>query len=242
MAIAQGVPTLKLKGNPLDERASATAGFRDQFYGLAPHVCEFKAGMESVAPLITVGMIDPLRNRWGSDQFRYAGKSWLKPVVNLTSLLADDKELYDWVQDRLKPKILLATQTKVLEVLPDPEGQLIPSTPTISIECDLEEIWKITSALSSAAISAFAFSKVAGSALSSDTIKLSAKQVNALPLPPISDYWEQASQYAREAFSSKFEDVKRNKMKEMSHKISLAYDCDDNLLEEWWFKRLPKWR
>ena len=242
MAIAQGVPTLKLKGNPLHERASATAGFRDQFYGLAPHVCEFKAGMESVAPLITVGMIDPLRNRWGSDQFRYAGRTWLKPVVNLTSLLADDKELYDWVQDRLKPKILLATQTKVLEVLPDPEGQLIPSTPTISIECDLEEIWKITSALSSAAISAFAFSKVAGSALSSDTIKLSAKQVNALPLPPISDYWEQASQYAREAFSSKFEDVKRNKMKEMSHKISLAYDCDDNLLEEWWFKRLPKWR
>ena len=60
MAIAQGVPTLKL-GNPLDERASATAGFRDQFYGLAPHVCEFKVGMESVAPLITVGMIDPLQ-------------------------------------------------------------------------------------------------------------------------------------------------------------------------------------
>ena len=128
--------------------------------------------METVAPLITVGMIDPLRSRWGSNEFRYAGKSWLKPVVNLTSLQADDAELYEWVQDRLKPKVLLATQTKVLEVLPDPEGQLIPSTPTISIECDLEEIWKITSVLSSAAISAFAFSKVAGSALSSDTMEI----------------------------------------------------------------------
>ena len=242
MAIAQGVPILKLKGNCLEERASATAGFRDQFYGLAPHVCEFKTGMESVAPLITVGMIDPLRSRWGSHEFRYAGKSWLKPVVNLTSLLADDKELYEWVQDRLKPKVLLATQTKVLEVLPDPEGQLIPSTPTISIECGPEEIWKITSALSSAAISAYAFSRVAGSALSSDTIKLSAKQVNALPLPPISDYWEQASQYAQEAFISKSKDTKTNKMKEMSHKISLAYGCDDDLIEEWWLKRLPKWR
>tara|TARA_B100000214_G_scaffold321410_1_gene256946 strand:- start:3045 stop:4775 length:1731 start_codon:yes stop_codon:yes gene_type:complete len=242
MAIAQGVPILKLKGNRLEERASATAGFRDQFYGLAPHVCELETGMESVAPLITVGMIDPLRSRWGSGEFRYAGKSWLKPVVNLTSLLADDKELYEWVQDRLKPKVLLATQTKVLEVLPDPEGQLIPSTPTISIECAPEDIWKITSALSSAAISAYAFSRVAGSALSSDTIKLSAKQVNALPLPPISDYWEQASQSAQEAFSSKVKDAKRNKMKEMSHKISLAYGCDGNLLEEWWLKRLPKWR
>ena len=242
MAVAQGVPLLKLKGNRLEECASATAGFRDQFYGLAPHVCEFKNGMESVAPLITVGMIDPLRSRWGSDDFRYAGKSWLKPVVNLTSLLADDKELYEWVQDRLKPKVLLATQTKVLEVLPDPEGKLIPSTPTISIECGPEEIWKITSVLSSAAISAYAFSRVAGSALSSDTIKLSAKQVNALPLPPISDYWEQASHYAEEAFNSKLKDTKTNKMKEMSHKISLAYGCDDNLLEEWWLKRLPKWR
>ena len=242
MAVAQGVPILKLKGNRLEECASATAGFRDQFYGLAPHVCEFKNGMESVAPLITVGMIDPLRSRWGSDEFRYAGKSWLKPVVNLTSLLADDKELYEWVQDRLKPKVLLATQTKVLEVLPDPEGKLIPSTPTISIECGPEEIWKITSVLSSAAISAYAFSRVAGSALSSDTIKLSAKQVNALPLPPISDYWEQASEYAQEAFGLKLKDAKRSKMKEMSCNISLAYGCDDNLLEEWWLKRLPKWR
>ena len=143
--------------------------------------------MESVAPLITVGMIDPLRNRWGSDQFRYAGRTWLKPVVNLTSLLADDKELYDWVQDRLKPKILLATQTKVLEVLPDPEGQLIPSTPTISIECS-EEIWKITSALSSAAISAFAFQKFMFCIILRHH-KNHLKQVNALPLPPISDYW-----------------------------------------------------
>ena len=104
------------------------------------------------------------------------------------------------------------------------------------------EIWKITSALSSAAISAYAFSRVAGSALSSDTIKLSAKQVNALPLPAISDYWEQASEYAEEAFSSKLKDAKTNKMKEMSHKISLAYGYDDDLLEEWWIKRLPKWR
>lgn len=242
MAIAQGVPILKLKGNRLEERASATAGFRDQFYGLAPHVCEFKTGMESVAPLITVGMIDPLTSRWGSDEFRYAGKSWLKPVVDLTSLLANDKELYEWVQDRLKPKVLLATQTKVLEVLPDPKGQLIPSTPTISIECGPEDIWKIASALSSAAISAYAFSRVAGSALSSETIKLSAKQVNALPLPIISDYWEQASQSAQEAFNSKSKDEKRNKMKEMSHKISLAYGCNDKLLEEWWVNRLPKWR
>ena len=111
MAIAQGVPILKLKGNPLEGRASATAGFRDQFYGLAPHVCEFKTGMETVAPLITVGMIDPLRSRWGSNEFRYAGKSWLKPVVNLTSLQADDKELYEWVQDRLKPKLNVRART-----------------------------------------------------------------------------------------------------------------------------------
>ncbi|MBT95230.1 MAG: hypothetical protein CL431_04585 [Acidimicrobiaceae bacterium] len=240
IAIAQGAPAINLEGNHLGEIASATAGFRDQFYGLAPHVTEYKSEMTDVAPLITVGMIDPLRNRWGSAQFRYAGKSWLKPVVDLRSLLKQDEELYEWVKDRLKPKVLLATQTKVIEVLPDPEGKLIPSTPVISIECASQDVWKIASALSSAAMSAHVFSKVAGSALSSNTIKLSAKQVNALPLPYDLQRWEQASYHAHQVFNSKAKDV--DLIQKMSQQISLAYDCSDTLLEDWWAKRLPKWR
>jgi hypothetical protein len=240
IAIAQGTPAIKLSGNHLGEIASATAGFRDQFYGLAPHVTEHKPEMTDIAPLITVGMIDPLRNRWGSTQFRYAGNSWLKPVVDLQSLLKENEELYEWVKNRLKPKVLLATQTKVIEVLPDPEGKLIPSTPVISIECAPQDVWKIASALSSAAMSAHAFAKVAGSALSSDTIKLSAKQVSALPIPDNEERWEQAAHYARQAFNSKTKDVKI--IQNMSKQISIAYGCSDTLLEQWWSKRLPKWR
>ena len=242
MAIAQDVPRVHLSGDKLGERSAATAGFRDQFYGLAPHVYEDEISQTTVAPLITVGMIDPLRNRWGAANFRYAGKSWSKPVVNLETLNQADQELYEWVKERLRPKVLLATQTKVLEVVPDLDGKLIPSTPVISIECDPQDIWKITAVLSSAAMSAYAFSTTAGSALSSNTIKLSAKQVMNLPLPSESNHWTKASKYAESAFNAKNREEKKKQMLKMSEEINIAYGCDNEILQKWWIHRLPKWR
>ena len=242
MAIVQDVPRVHLSGDKLGERSAATAGFRDQFYGLAPHVYENDINQTTAAPLITVGMIDPLRNRWGTANFRYAGKSWSKPVVNLETLNQADQELYEWVKERLRPKVLLATQTKVLEVIPDLDGKLIPSTPVISIECDPQDIWKITAVLSSAAMSAYAFSTTAGSALSSNTIKLSAKQVMNLPLPSESNHWTKASKYAESAFNAKNREEKKKQMLKMSDEINIAYGCDNEILQKWWIHRLPKWR
>ena len=242
LAITQDVPTVHLSGEKLGEVSAATAGFRDQFYGLAPHVCEHDINQTAVAPLITVGMIDPLRNRWGTANFRYAGKFWSRPVVNLQSLNETDQELYEWVQDRLRPKILLATQTKVLEVIPDLDGKLIPSTPVISIECDPQEIWKITAVLSSAAMSAYAFSTTAGSALSSNTIKLSAKQVIDLPLPSESRHLTKASKHAESAFNAETTEEKKEQILKMSEEINTAYGCDNEILQKWWIQRLPKWR
>ncbi|CAI8356693.1 MAG: Uncharacterised protein [Chloroflexota bacterium] len=242
MAIVQDVPRVHLSGDKLGERSAATAGFRDQFYGLAPHVYENDINQTTAAPLITVGMIDPLRNRWGTANFRYAGKSWSKPVVNLETLNQADQELYEWVKERLRPKVLLATQTKVLEVVPDLDGKLIPSTPVISIECDPQDIWKITAVLSSAAMSAYAFSTTAGSALSSNTIKLSAKQVMNLPLPSESNHWTKASKYAESAFNAKNREEKKKQMLKMSDEINIAYGCDNEILQKWWIHRLPKWR
>ena len=129
--------------------------------------------------------------------------------MNLETLNQADQELYEWVKERLRPKVLLATQTKVLEVVPDLDGKLIPSTPVISIECDPQDIWRITAVLSSAAKSAYAFSTTAGSALSSNTIKLSAKQVMNLPLPSESNHWTKASKYAESAFNAKNREEKK---------------------------------
>ena len=141
-------------------------------------------------------MIDPFRNRWGQGTFRYANKNWIEPVVDLDALRKGNLELFHWVKERLRPKILVATQTKILEVLPDPEGRLIPSTPVISVECDYENVWPISAALSSPAASARAFARAAGAAMSSDTLKLSATQISEIPLPERTFEWNQGAEYA----------------------------------------------
>jgi hypothetical protein len=160
----------------------------------------------------------------------------------LETLAKENPELHEWVISRLKPKVLVATQTKILEVLPDPEGILVPSTPTISVECDKEDIWKITAALSAPAVSASSFSITAGSALSSDTIKLSARQINEIPLPEDMLAWESAAYFAERAFKAETEKEWKISLTQMAEKMGEAYKETDESLLEWWVGRVPRWR
>jgi len=242
ISVVQGIPNVRLSGPRLDYRAQATAGFRDQYYGLIQHVSECSRVSPTMVPLITVGMIDPLRNRWGTGQFRFAGKAWNHPMVNLETLAKDNPELHEWVTSRLKPKVLVATQTKILEVLPDPEGILVPSTPTISVECDKEDIWKITAALSTPAVSASSFSITAGSALSSDTIKLSARQINEIPLPEDEESWKSGAYFAERAYKAETEKEWKISLTQMADKMGNAYKETNPSLLEWWTERIPRWR
>ena len=91
-------------------------------------------------------------------------------------------------------------------------------------------------------MSAYAFSTTAGSALSSNTIKLSAKQVMNLPLPSESNHWTKASKYAESAFNAKNREEKKKQMLKMSEEINIAYGCDNEILQKWWIHRLPKCR
>ena len=242
ISIVQGVPNVFLSGLEMRIRAPATAGFRDQYYGLIQHVSECNQVSPTMVPLITVGMIDPLRNRWGTGKFRFAGKAWDHPMVNLETLAKENPELHEWVTNRLKPKVLVATQTKILEVLPDPEGILVPSTPAISVECSVEDIWRVAAALSAPAVSANSFSATAGSALSVDTIKLSAKQVNEIPLPEDSESWNQAAHFAKKAFLAETEDQWLGFLTKMAEKMGQAYRTESPSLQEWWESRVPGWR
>jgi len=241
ISAVRGVPPVDLKGPELGQMCSATAGFRDQFYGLKDYVSEKHLCTGEWAPLITVGMIDPLRNRWGKGTFRYANESWVEPVVDLQKLKNGNTELFLWVKDRLRPKVLVATQTKVLEVLPDPEGILVPSTPVISVECDQENVWLVAAALSSPALSARAFARAAGAAMSSDTLKLSATQVTELPLPVRIPEWEMGAEYAKQAYFAKSATSWASCLKELGNQTVKAYELEKNVLE-WWSDRLPVWR
>ena len=241
ISAARGVPRVDLQGPALKEIASATAGFRDQFYGLQPFVCEENECEGESAPLITVGMIDPLRSRWGKGKFRYANKVWVAPVVDLKKLKDGNPELFNWVKDRLRPKVLVATQTKILEVLPDPEGLLVPSTPVVSVECDQENIWLIAAALSSPAVSAGAFARAAGAAMSSDTLKLSATQVEQIPLPEKTLHWEQGAGQVKDAYFTHSSSSWLASLEELGQEMTKAY-CSEKDVLEWWHNRLPVWR
>ena len=242
ISISQGIPSVHLSGKEMRSQVSATAGVRDQFYGLIGHVRESQETSSTMVPLVTVGMIDPFRNRWGKGQFRYAGSAWRYPMVNLETLGKGNPELFEWVKSRLRPKILVATQTKIVEVLPDPQGILVPSTPVISVECPSEDIWKIAAALSAPAVSASVFSEVAGAALSTDTIKLSATQIGSIPIPKNDDFWVLGATFAEKAFKATTEQLWRKSLTEMAENMGKAYAHESQELYEWWLNRLPKWR
>ena len=243
LAAAQvGAPHIKLSGRRLGERASATAGFRDQFYGLAAHTFEAGEIDGPSAPLVTVGMIDPLHCRWGSGTFRFAGKKWCAPVIDLDSLGRADPRLRRWVDDRLHPKVLLATQTRVLEVVADPDGRLVPSTPVISVECEADDVWKLAAALSSPALTAMAFGRAAGAAMSAGTLKLSARQVLDLVEPSNGPAWELAAEVAREAQEAVDPKDWEAALARLATATNKAYGLDDSDIEAWWIGRLPGWR
>ena len=184
LADAAGIPIVAPATNGVvGDHATATAGFRDQFYGLRPHVTDGP----TEAPLVTAGLIEPGRCAWGERPARFAGRQLLRPGVDLASLGRGDPKLARWVAARRVPKVLLATQTAVLEAAPDPAGTWVPSVPVISVEPrpgSRTDVWTVAAVLGSPVASAWAASTYLGAGLGSTAIKLAASQVLTLPWPP----------------------------------------------------------
>ena len=113
--------------------------------------------------------------------------SSLRPGVDLASLGRGDPKLARWVAARRVPKVLLATQTAVLEAAADPAGAWVPSVPVISVEPrpgSRTDVWTLAAVLGSPVASAWAASTYLGAGLGSTAIKLAASQVLTLPWPP----------------------------------------------------------
>jgi hypothetical protein len=99
-----------------------------------------------------------------------------------------------WVAARLVPKVLVATQTKVVEAAPDPTGAHVPLTPVLSVApFDPADVWRLAAALTSPVVSAWALRTAGGSARSADAVKLSARQVLDAPLPADAGAWAEAA-------------------------------------------------
>jgi hypothetical protein len=126
------------------------------------------------------------------------------------------------------PKVVVATQTRVIEAAVDETGAWVPAVPVISVVADPEQLWPIAAALCSPPLSAWAATQHLGAARSSGAIKLSASDVRSLPLPAPSPTWLQATRALRSG------DVR-----ESARLMCEVYGTDDTVLT-WWEGRLPR--
>jgi len=234
LASMRGVPpAVVVKGGTLAAIAAATADFRDQYYGLAGALVESEAlgtgagggcdatggcgmvraidaesSVEMSFPRVaTTGLIDPAACWWGEVETRLLKERWRSPRVDREAVASRDGELGAWLTTRLRPKVMLATQTRVVEAYVDAEGRYVPCTPVVSVtprnagdghgsgaswfEAD-EALWLIAAAVSSPVVSAWAMRRHAGAAMHADALKLAAREVAALPLPSDRGAWRSA--------------------------------------------------
>lgn len=245
LASARGVPATELDATrTLGEIVSATAGFRDEYYGLVPAVREARrAGPianDSAAPLVTARMIDVGRCTWGARPVRFAKRDWMAPVVDVAALreagLPSDKvatAAQRWVDRTRLPKVVVANQTRVLEAAVDVDGDWVPSVPLIAVLAPRDRLWHVAAAICSPPVNAWVLHHTAGTALALDAIKLPAKLVGAVPAPIDDRAWDEGAALLQRI--SKGDDVHR----EFGAVMCAAYGltCDVTVLE-WWLERL----
>jgi SAM-dependent methyltransferase len=250
MAESAGLPRVTLRtSGTLADIASATADFRDQFYGLRGCIVEDvglgAAERRRFPLLVTSGLIDPAICRWGERPCRLLGRAWQAPRADPDAL--GRAGLGPWSRARLVPKLLLATQTRTLEAVVDEPGALLPVTPIITIvPRDPGRLWHIAAAVLSPPLTAWAVRRFAGTGLTAGAIKLSARQVLELPLPAACEPWDRAAEilkilHKRPVVHARGSDG----LHEAGALMCQAYGLDDAsqaALLTWWRSRLERTR
>ena len=226
MASVLDIPDVTLDGSVrLGDRMHAVAGFRDEYYGLVDAVHEGGHGPR----LITSGSIDPFRRRGAAT--RFAKRRWSEPRVTVAD--ADDRAAR-WLASQVGPKLLVATQTRVIEALVDEADELIACVPVIVLRPDdPAEIWHLAAALHAPAASAWMLRRSAGTALSGDACKPTASLLGQLPLPIDTVRWERAATLARALAAGE------DRWEEFGTVADAAYGIDDASVRDWWLDRLP---
>lgn len=230
LADAAGIPAVELAtGQRLGDVAVLHAGFRDEYYGLVEAVSEAAPG-DTRPRLVTAGGIDPFRLLDRGE--RFAGRRWAAPVVD-THFLAGRAARWAAVQDA--PKVLVATQTRVLEAVADPEGALLGSVPVLCVRPhDPALVWHVLAALHAPAATAWLFRRSAGTALSADACRPTVALLADLPVPADRPAWDLAAGAARAAAEG------RGCVAEAARLADAALGIDDPDLLAWWDARRPR--
>jgi hypothetical protein len=230
---ADGPPLPRLRcDGVVGDVATVTADFRDQYYAV---VAATREGGPHGAPVVTCGLIDPARVRWGERPARIGRRSWSQPRAVLAGPAAD------WAGQRLVPKVMVATQTRVIEAAADEDGRWLPAVPVVAAAPRDVDVWALLAALLAPAVSALARRRHAGAALSADAIKLSAKQVAALPLPADRTAWAAGADAARAAtMAGRAGDTEgwQSGLLVLADAMDEAYASRAPRLRAWWWERV----
>jgi hypothetical protein len=201
LARAHGVPPVTLDGaRRLGDVAVVTAGFRGEYYGTVEHVHE-EADLPGGRPLVTAGLLDLGRTAWGERSARVGGRTWERPVVDVASL---EGRAAQWVERTGVPKLLVATQTNVVEVAVDHDGSLVAGVPIVVVLAPHESLCRLGAALASPAVTAWLLWRSAGAALTPRALKVSAPLLRDVPLPVDADAWEEGAEAFEQGHLDRF--------------------------------------
>ena len=188
--------------------------------------------------VITSGLIDPNRDLWGKVATKIGGKSWNRPSVTRAQLGNLGQA------DRLRPKVLAASQTKVIEAVVDEHGSAVGLTPVITATPHAaDDVWRLAAVLLSPVASVWARRLAAGSGLSRETVRLSTTVVGSVPLPSASpDAWDAAAQVLAVGAAAASETSARDMLLESALLMQAAYGTTDDEIFDWWKTQLPRIR
>lgn len=239
LARAKGVPHCAFSaGGVVGDYARATADFRDQYYGLVGAVRDLQVS-ESQGDLLrlaTVGLIDLAKCMWGERSTKFARQTYLRPVVDVQVL---SKELRNWAISRAKPKVIVSNQTKLLEVYVDVGGDILPSVPLLTLDCEIENLWLVAAAISSPLATLVAAERHLGAGMSGDVLKLSAKDVLNLPVPSDVKAWTRGAQIFKELQEKGGSDGTKL-LQSFADEMNTAFAVSDLDIGRWWIGRLPR--
>jgi hypothetical protein len=200
-ADAVGIPRVRTTSSgTIGDLADVIAGFRDEYYGLAALVREHAVGAEAMSPLITSGLIDWLGCSWGRRPARFAKRTWRAPAVDLAELdRAGARAARRWVARTRVPKLVVATQTRIVEAAVDADGSWVPSVPVVSVvPHDPADLWRLAAAVASPTATAWLLGRAPGTALARGALKVAGPDLLALPLPAERDAWDEAAAAVRD--------------------------------------------
>ncbi|MDZ7674015.1 MAG: N-6 DNA methylase [Acidimicrobiales bacterium] len=223
---ANGVPATTATGTAtVADRGTVLAGFRDEYYGLVDHVHEGGDGPR----LVTSGSIDPFRVRTGS--VRFAKQRWTCPTVDTASLTG---RACRWTADQHGPKLLVASQTKVVEAAVDPDGRYLAGVPVIVVRPhDHAELWHLAAALHAPCVSTWMLRRTIGTGLSAGACRPTAALIAQVPLPDHRDVWDEAAGLAERMAAGE------SVAEAFAVSSDAAYGVDDAELRSWWLDRVP---